>query len=239
MGDKYYEVSGSEKTAFLNHVSDSDLRLQGEAESARSRNWFDPPDWPKIRLKTITSYHGKSLKRLDIECATRGLVCSPKAFDILSPMLQQGGVILPVDVDGGNIWRYFLMDSLGDNVPHAKVLAKGKVRRNHADLPKPLPRTPVEGIIPWRRKKHDGADFINWYELDPESIDGRDVFYGVYSYSVLVEGVRPIPNTKTFVSERFVKAVLEAGLQGLVFHETTKPDDPAWQPDLTQYAPWH
>ena len=239
MTHSYFEVTESTTTAFLNYISDAELRYANSAENARTWNWHSPPDWPSLHLRTISNYNGKALKRVDLTTTTRGIVCSPSAFRFISPLLQRGGVNLPLHVDDGQIWSYFFMDISGDNIPFAKIMAKGVMRRNHCDMNKPLPKVPKEGIFAWRRDKNLDADFIGWFEFDPESIDGRDIFFAAYEYDFIESAGIKIPKKKMFVSKRFVQTVMEANLQGLDFIAVSKPEDPMWYTDPSDHQRWY
>ena len=235
MTHSYFEVTESTTTAFLNYISDAELRYANSAENARTWNWHSPPDWPSLHLRTISNYNGKALKRVDLTTTTRGIVCSPSAFRFISPLLQRGGVNLPLHVDDGQIWSYFFMDMSGDNIPFAKITSKGVMRRNHSDMTKPLPKVPNEGVFQWRRDKHLGADFAAWLEFDPESIDGRDVFLAAYRQQFFEKVGITVPFTRLFVSERFVQAVVDAELQGLDFISVSKPEDSLWYTDPSDH----
>jgi hypothetical protein len=235
MTHSYFEVTESTTTAFLNYISDAELRYANSAENARTWNWHSPPDWPSLHLRTISNYNGKALKRVDLTTRTRGIVCSPSAFRFISPLLQRGGVNLPLHVDDGQIWSYFFMDMSGDNIPFAKITSKGVMRRNHSDMTKPLPKVPKEGVFQWRRDKHLGADFAAWLQFDPESIDGRDVFLAAYRQQFFEKVGITVPFTRLFVSERFVQAVVDAELQGLDFISVSKPEDSLWYTDPSDH----
>jgi hypothetical protein len=234
MTQNYYSVINSEPRSFL-LFEDGEARRGNDAKNARLWNWNDPPEWPMLRMETVRVNMGKHLKPIDVTTLPEGIVCSPSAFRFISPLLQRGGVNLPLHVDDGQIWSYFFMDMSGDNIPFAKITSKGVMRRNHSDMTKPLPKVPKEGVFQWRRDKHLGADFAAWLEFDPESIDGRDVFLAAYRQQFFEKVGITVPFTRLFVSERFVQAVVDAELQGLDFISVSKPEDSLWYTDPSDH----
>lgn len=130
---------------------------------------------------------------------------------------------MPVELDDGRTWIVFYTVPWGDftPAPYVPITAKGVIRRRHEDTIKPLPKTPRQGFIPWRRVKGRG-DFVRWFEFDDYSINGRHVFPAQF-------GERA--ESGLFVSEAFANAAIAAGLKGLDYHATGKPDGPEWYTD--------
>lgn len=213
----FYSIIGSERSGFLNPVDSVVLR---DASINRYRALPRHP-WKVPVYKCIRENMGKRLTSFDLGVTFHGILLSQTAFEILEKFLDEGGELLPIVTEEGEKWYLFFMSELGPLATFAEIRSKGIVRRNHDDMPKPLPRTPKEGMMPWRRVKGRG-DFVRWYEFDEESIGGRYVFPARYSEK---------PETAKFVSHDFMRAAIDHGLKGLDYHVTTRPEGPFWHSD--------
>jgi hypothetical protein len=214
----YFALGRTEGSGFLNasHVVFDII----DPLNARYRT-TTPPPWRVPQFEIIREDLGRSLSPCDISLYVSRLILSPAALDALAPFLTTGGELLPIATDDGQNWQMFTFEPPCPLAPLAEITAKGIIRRNHADMTKPLPKTPRAGVMPWRRVKGRG-DFVRWFDFDETTVAGRHIFRAQY------EGK---PETLMFVSRAFVEAAVAHGLRGLDYHVTAKPEGPLWHTD--------
>ena len=216
-GVPYYSTVNSEGSGFLN-PADSVVLRDANIYRYRTSPW---PAWVAPLYKSIRRNMGRELGAFDLSADYHGLYLSPVAHEVLAPFLSQGGEMLPIVTDEGEAWHLFLMSHFGPFAPLAEITAKDVIRRNHTDMPKPLPRTPKAGLMPWQRLK-GRADYVSWYEFEETTVAGRHVFRAQHGGKF---------QTPIFVSHAFMRAATENGLKGLDYRVTVRPEGPFWHSD--------
>lgn len=216
-GGPYYSTGMSEGSGFL-------VRCKAAEVSNQVVDYYcspEPKPWAQPQCEIVLINGRKRLEPFDISSDYLGFYLSDRALRVLSPLLHTGGELLPVTADDGTDWHLFLMVEFGPVAPLVEITDKGVIRRNHTDMPKPLPRTPKAGLMPWRRVKGRG-DFVRWYDFDAASIGGRHVFRAQHNGKL---------DWRIFVSHAFMQAATEYGLKGLDYHATRRPEGPFWHSD--------